>query len=203
VALAWSARADETQNVAPAPPPPEDWSVHGQLTVIGQGYPGFPSTVQGPNSLPAHGEVRETMSGTAFLGRRLPWEGGELYFDPEANQGFGLGRVLGLAGYPSGEAQKTGFDTPKPNVARLFFRQTFGLGGEQETLEPDLNQLAKTVDVARLTVTAGKVSVPDFFDANTYSHDPRTQFMNWSLMSTGRGTTRPIRAAIPSARFRN
>lgn len=162
-------------------PAPEDWSIHGQLTVVGQGYPGFPSTVQGPNSLPAHGEVRETISGTAFLGRRLPWEGGGLYFDPEFNQGFGLDRTLGVDGFPNGEAQKAGFETPKPNVARLFLRQTFGLGGEQETLDPDQNQLGENLDIARVTVTAGKLAVPDIFDDNQFAHDPRTTFLNWSL----------------------
>ena len=164
-----------------AKPAPEDWSIHGQLTVVGQGYPGFPSTVQGPNSLPAHGEVRETISGTAFLGRRLPWEGGELYFDPEFNQGFGLDRTLGVDGFPNGEAQKAGFETPKPNVARLFLRQTFGLGGEQETLDPDQNQLGENLDIDRVTVTAGKLAVPDIFDDNQFAHDPRTTFLNWSL----------------------
>ena len=29
------------------------------------------------------------------------------------------------------------------------------------------------------------MSIPDFFDNNSYSHDPRTQFMNWSLMDAG------------------
>jgi high affinity Mn2+ porin len=160
---------------------PEDWSVHFQTTIVGQGYPGFPSSVQGANSLPAHGQVRETISSTAFLGRRLPWEGGELYFNPEFNQGFGLARTAGVAGFTNGEAQKAGFDTPKPNVARLFLRQTFGLGGEQETQEPDLNQLGRTVDVSRLTVTVGKFAVTDLFDDNQYAHDPRTTFLNWSL----------------------
>jgi high affinity Mn2+ porin len=168
-----------------APSPDEDWSAHFQSTIIGQAYPGFRSPFRGPNSLPGGGEGRETITGTAFLGRRLPWEGGELYFNPEINQGFGLNRTSGLAGFPNGEAQKSGFDTPKPNVARLFLRQTFGLGGEQETLDPDLNQLGKKVDVSRITVTAGKLAIPDFFDQNSYSHDPRTQFMNWSLMDGG------------------
>jgi high affinity Mn2+ porin len=31
----------------------------------------------------------------------------------------------------------------------------------------------------------GNVSVLDIFDANTYSHDGRTQFMNWSLATHG------------------
>ncbi len=186
-ASGWAAHAQEAgATPAPAPPPPpEDWSLHFQSTLIGQGYPGFPSTVEGPNSLPSHGEIRESFSATGFLGRRMPWEGGELYFNPEINQGFGVGDTFGVAGFPNGEAQKVGFNTPKPNVARLFLRQTFGLGGDQETLEPDQNQLGETVDISRITVTAGKVSIPDFFDDNTYSHDPRTQFMNWALMDAG------------------
>jgi high affinity Mn2+ porin len=34
-------------------------------------------------------------------------------------------------------------------------------------------------------LTGGKLSATDFFDANDYSHDPRGQFMNWSLMDDG------------------
>ncbi|HUC66273.1 MAG TPA: carbohydrate porin [Stellaceae bacterium] len=192
VALAasgWAAHAQDsgaTPAAAPAPPPPpEDWSLHFQSTFIGQGYPAFPSTVEGPNSLPSHGDIRETFSATGFLGRRMPWDGGELYFNPELNQGFGLGHTLGVDGFVNGEAQKAGYDTPDPNVARLFLRQTFGLGGEQETLAPDLNQLGETVDVSRVTVTAGKFAAPDIFDNNRYAHDPRVDFFNWSLWEAG------------------
>ncbi len=55
-------------------PVDEDWSVHFQSTIIGQAYPGFHSPFQGANSLPGGGQGRETISGTAFLGRRLPWQ---------------------------------------------------------------------------------------------------------------------------------
>ena len=34
-------------------------------------------------------------------------------------------------------------------------------------------------------LTAGKLSTLDLFDENGYSHDPRTQFLNWSLMTYG------------------
>jgi carbohydrate-selective porin OprB len=34
-------------------------------------------------------------------------------------------------------------------------------------------------------LTAGKLSVQDLFDDNAYSKDPRTQFLNWSLMTYG------------------
>lgn len=179
------AAAAAASDTAPPPGDDADWSLHFQSTGVWQGYPGFHSPFQGQNSLPGGGEGRETISGTAFLGRRLPWKGGELYFNPEFNQGFGIGQTAGIAGFPNGEAQKAGVRTPKLNVARLFLRQTFGFGGEQETIGDGPNQLAGTVDVSRLTIIAGKLSIPDLFDANTYSHDPRSQFMNWALMDAG------------------
>ena len=169
------ARADDE------PPPPEDWSAHFQFTAIDQGYPAFHATFQGPNSLPSNTQFRETLSSTAFLGARLPWRGAELYFNPEFNQGFGIGNTRGIDGFPNGEAQKTGFDTPKPNVARLFLRQTIGLGGEREALDPGPNQLGERVDISRVTITAGKFAAPDIFDTNQYAHDPRADFMNWSI----------------------
>jgi high affinity Mn2+ porin len=33
--------------------------------------------------------------------------------------------------------------------------------------------------------TVGKICIADIFDVNSYSHDPRTQFMSWALMSNG------------------
>ena len=176
---------DATGSPPPAVAGSEAWSLHFQMTAIGQGYPGFHAPFRGPNSLPGGGESRETISGTAFLGRKLPWAAGELYFNPEFNQGQGLGNTQGIAGFPNGEAQKAGFDTPKPNVARLFLRQTFGLGGDKQTVEDGANRLATTLDVSRVTLTAGKFAVTDIFDDNQYAHDPRTTFFNWSLWEAG------------------
>jgi high affinity Mn2+ porin len=158
----------------------KDWSLHGQLTGIYQGNLRFASPYRGPNSLDPGNRWRETISTTAYLGRRL-WDGAELYFNPEVNQGFGLSSTRGLAGFSNGEAQKAGFETPKPNVARLFLRQTFGFGGEQEAVEDDLNKIAGMQDISRLQVTIGKFAAPDIFDDNRYAHDPRTTFFNWSI----------------------
>jgi high affinity Mn2+ porin len=121
---------------------------------------------------------------TGYIGRRL-WEGGELYINPELAQGSGLSDTLGLAGFANGEAQKAGFPVPHPNFARAFIRQTIGLGGEQEKVEDGLNTIAGKRDVSRLTFTVGKMSVGDIFDDNTYSHDPRTTFLNWTIWSAG------------------
>jgi high affinity Mn2+ porin len=163
---------------------PEDWSIHAQYTLLGQGYPRFRSPYQGTNSLPGGGQIRETMSQTTFLGRRL-WNDGELYFNPEFDQGFGLADTLGLAGFPNGEAQKAGEHVPKLNIARLYLKQTIGFGGEQEFIADGLNQIAGPKDLSRLTIYAGKLAVNDLFDNNSYAHDPRNDFMNWAIWEGG------------------
>lgn len=165
-------------------PESADWNVHGQTTFIAQGYPSFRSPYQGANSLPGAGRARETWTAGAFLGWRL-WEGGELYFNPELAQGFGIGNTLGLAGFSNGEAQKSGSDYPKVRAQRYFLRQTFGLGGEQEEVADAAGQLAGKRDIDRVTVTVGRFAVGDLFDGNSYAKDPRTDFMNWAIWSSG------------------
>src|SRR5205085_5796746 len=93
--------------------------------------------------------------------------------------------TLGLAGFPNGEATRVGAPQPTPYVARLFVRQTFGLDGDVERVEAGPNQLAGIRDIDRITLTVGKMAATDQFDDNRYSHDPRTQLLNWSLMFDG------------------
>ena len=52
-------------------------------------------------------------------------------------------------------------------------------------VEGGANQLAGSLPVCRFTMVTGKFAITDYFDNNSYSHDPRRQFMNWSLMSNG------------------
>jgi high affinity Mn2+ porin len=161
----------------------DGWSIHGQTTVIGQGYPAFRSPYQGDNSLPGKGQARETWTATAFIGRRL-WQGAEVFFNAESAQGFGLASTLGLGGFSNGEAQKAGAAIPHVRAQRYFFRQTFGLGGEQESVEDGANQFAGKRDIDRITVTVGRIAIGDIFDANSYAHDPRADFLNWSMWSS-------------------
>lgn len=167
----------------PTLPESTDWNVHGQTTLITQGYPSFRSPYQGANSLPGIGRTRETWTVGAFLGWRL-WEGGEFYFNPELAQGFGIGSTLGLAGFSNGEAQKGGAEYPKFRAQRYFFRQTFGLGGEQEQVADAANQLPGKRDIDRITVTVGRFAVGDYFDGNSYAKDPRADFMNWAMWAS-------------------
>ena len=163
---------------------PYVWNVHGQFTYINQGYPTFHSPYQGTNSLYGEAQAKNTTTATAYLGLRL-WEGTEFYINPELDQGGGLSNTLGIAGFPSGEAQKAAFPVARLNIDRVFLRQTFGLGGEQEAIPDGPNQLAGKQDISRVTVTVGKLSVGDAFGLNTYSFDPRTQFFNWNIYGSG------------------
>ena len=158
------------------------WNWHAQNTDVVQYHPGFPASYSGPNSLSSANEVKETVSLDLYAGARL-WRGAEAHVDGLMWQGFGLSKTLGVDGFPNGEAFRLGTDVPNVNLARLFIRQTIGLGGEQETVEDGPLQLAGRQDVSRVTLTLGKFSAKDIFDNNAYANDPRTQFMNWALMA--------------------
>ncbi|MEA2946803.1 MAG: high affinity Mn2+ porin [Alphaproteobacteria bacterium] len=176
-ALTASVRADEVSDT-------ESWAVHGQATFVDLYHPAFRSPYQGANSLDPKSLGDETLDATLFLGVR-PWAGAEIWIDPEIDQGFGLSNTLGLAGYASGEAYKVGSATPYFRLQRLFFRQSFDLGGDTGNVEAGANQLGDTRTADNLVVTAGKISVTDIFDTNSYAHDPKNDFLNWSLIDSG------------------
>jgi high affinity Mn2+ porin len=160
------------------------WEIHGQTTYLPQGYPAFHAPYSGTNSLTPAPQAQATWSNSLYLNMRL-WEGGGVYYNPELLQGFGLNDTVGAAGFPNGEAQKSNFPYPHYNTSRLFLRQTFGFGGEQEELPSGQLQLASRVDVNRLTLQAGKFAVLDVFDGNAYAKDTRKDFMNWSMWAPG------------------
>ncbi len=159
-------------------------ALHAQGTFVVQANPAFRSAFEGANSLRARGETRETADVTLYAGIK-PWAGAELWVNPEIDQGFGLANTLGAAGFPSGEAYKVGKASPYVRLQRLFFRQTIQLGGATEKVDADLNQLGGHRHTDRIVITAGKIAVGDTFDTNSYAHDPRTDFLNWTLIDAG------------------
>lgn len=173
------------QSAAPSTTAPADeqFAVHGQATFVEQATDGFRAPYAGANSLSPH-IGRETTDATLFLGARL-WSGAELWITPEIDQGFGLDNTAGAAGFPSGEAYKTGRRKPYLRWQRIFLRQTIDLGGTAHRTHASAMQLAGTTTANRLVFTVGKFSVTDLFDANRYAHDPRGDFLNWSLLDTG------------------
>ena len=168
---------------APAAPAEDIWAVHGQTTFVSQYAAPFAAPYSGANSLAANAG-RETWDATAYLGLRL-WQGAEAWINPEIDQGFGMSGTLGVAGFTSGEAYKTGAEYPYARLQRAFIRQTIDLGGETQQLDAAINQFAGSQTADRLVLTVGKFSVGDIFDTNKYAHDPRSDFLNWSVIDTG------------------
>ncbi len=181
-ALVGPAAAEAVQEASP--PPTQSWALHAQATVVEQATFAFRSPYRGPNSLDPGTRGKETADVTLYAGVRA-WPGLEVWINPELDQGFGLSNTLGVAGFPSGEAYKVGMAKPYFRLQRLFVRQTIDLGGERENVDADLNQLGGSRTADRLVITAGKLGVPDIFDTNSYAHDPRGDFLNWSLIDSG------------------
>lgn len=159
------------------------FAFHGQFTYTQQYDPPFRAPYAGRNSL-APGMTRETADITLYAGLRL-WDGAELWINPEIDQGFGLSNSVGAAGFPSGEAYKVGGEYPYTRLHRAFVRQTIDLGGEVQKVEAGLNQFSGSQTADRLVLTVGKFGVADIFDVNKYAHDPRTDFLNWTIIDAG------------------
>jgi high affinity Mn2+ porin len=157
---------------------------HGQATFVWQGYPPIRSPYAGVNSLPGSGLGRETIDATLYAGVRL-WPGAEVWIDPEIDQGFGFANTHGAAGFPSGEAYKIGLSHPYARPQRYFLRQTVDLGGASEKVEADIHQFAGSQAANRLVLTVGRFAIVDIFDTNRYANNPKSDFLNWSLINAG------------------
>jgi hypothetical protein len=160
------------------------WQLHGQATTVTQTHGTFTSPYEGPNSLLDQRETATSFTTTLMAGFRL-WQGAELYLDGEGAAGKGVSSVLGMAGAPNGETYRVGDPAFHASVVRAFLRQTWDLGGTAQKVEDDAHQLGGRHASRRIVIHIGKLSVMDLFDNNTYAHDPRTQFLSWTLMGHG------------------
>jgi len=168
----------------PATPETDRVNFHGQTTFVEQAYPAIRSPYAGTNSLPGGGQGRDTLDVTLYAGVRL-WQGAELWLNPEIDQGFGLMDTHGAAGFPSAESYKLGDAYPYARVQRYFVRQTIDLGGETQKVDADINQFAGSQTANRLVLTVGKFAVVDIFDTNKYANNPKSDFLNWSVVNAG------------------
>jgi high affinity Mn2+ porin len=157
------------------------WNLHMAATYVGDWHPAFPAQYSGPQSLDNHSATAETVDYDLFLGARL-WQGAEFHVDGLFWQGFGFNHTLGIEAFPNAEAYKVGSPAGNVTPARVFIRQTIGLGGDQEAVADDALHLAGQQDISRVTLTAGQFSVLDIFDQNSYAGDVTSQFMNWALV---------------------
>lgn len=171
--------------------PPKDscnspWTTHFQTTIISQKHSGFKSLYSGDNSLADSVEPAATsLTTTLFLGRKL-WNGASFYFNPEVSGGNGLSFASGVAGALNGETYRIGDVKPQVFIARAYLQQHIPLKNtDYENIKDDFNQVSELVPRNRITISAGKFAIADFYDDNAYSKDPRTQFLNWSIWANG------------------
>lgn len=160
------------------------FSIHAQATVIPQYHSHFTSPYSGNNSLEPAEPVRTSLSVSGFLAYK-PLRNTYFVFNPEAAGGKGLSKTLGIAGFPNGEVYRVGDPSPKPFIARLYAEQRIPISQRKTWVTDDQNQIAEYTHQDYFSIIAGKFSLTDFFDDSQISHDPRTQFMNWSLMGNG------------------
>jgi hypothetical protein len=162
----------------------EDWNLKLQSTYVWQRKPAIDSPYAGPHSLVRDREKSYSLTATAALGLRLG-QTTELYFDPEVAQGVPLSGLQGLGAFTNGEMARSSGPNPTLYRARLFARHIVNSSSEMDEIEPGMNQLGGAYAKRRWVLTAGNLSVLDIFDANAFAHDPRVQFLNWTLMTHG------------------
>lgn len=162
----------------------EKFSVHTQATVITQYKPSFHAKYSGDNSLQPNQETERSITATLYLGAKL-WRGASLFLNPEIAAGSGLSGSVGVGASTNGETYRIDSPAPSFELARLFAKQVIPLTEEQTYMGGDANTLGGLQPAKYLSITVGKICLSDYFDVNSYSHDPRTQFMSWALMSNG------------------
>lgn len=143
------------------------YSLKFQMTSIYQYHPAFHADYSGTNSMSPEDEGALSLTSTLYLDVPL-WKGATITFNPEMSGGEGLSQAKGLGGFPNGETFRIGDSKPVVYVARMLLEQKFQFKNNRS-----------------LQLVFGKFGLSDYFDNNTYSHDPRTQFLNWALMTYG------------------
>lgn len=162
----------------------ENLQLNFQQTVVTQHHQKFSAKYAGVNSLHPNEETQTSLTTTFYSGFRIA-KYSNLYFNPEIAGGAGLSRATGIAGFANGETFRVGNPKPQIYVARIYVEQLFALSKIRKWQTKGINQLAGYIPQSYIKVVAGRFAISDFFDNNSYSHDPRTQFLNWSLMGNG------------------
>ena len=165
----------------------ESWNAYGQVTWIQTFklpfHAAYTNLDGSSNSLSPDYENSFTGTATIYAGAKL-WPGAELYLAPEMVSEKPLSGLHGLAGVIQNfELQKGGTPAPVFYIGRLYLQQTLRLGGGQDDVASNPLQLGKKQDKRRIVLSAGRFSVLDFFDKNSYSGDLRRQLFDMAFMT--------------------
>lgn len=162
---------------------PDKFAIHGQSTTIWQGALPFSAAheVLPPfgKDMPHGGEGRETSASGLYLGYKL-WSGAEVWFNPEIEQGLGLGNTFGIAQFPSDGAYRIGQAIPYVRVQQFFIRQEIDLGGQKVDVPAGLENFADTQTSDRLVLTVGRIQPLYLLNTNSYNN-PNVGTLNWAF----------------------
>jgi len=167
--------------------PHADWSrvfISGQANFISQWHPAFHSPYQGANSLSPQAQDASSRVLTLLTGLRLT-STTEFLCDVQETGGHGVGEALGVAGFFNLDVVRNPSLGKAPYIARLMWHQVIPLGKEKAKGERGESGLLRGLTERRLELRFGKMSLPDFFDVNTYGSDSNLQFMNWTVDNNG------------------
>ena len=178
-----SAASDDVLTLFPHSQTSPYW-ISGQANIIFQWHPSFPTKYSGPNSLRSQGESATSKLYTLFLGYEFS-PTTEVFLDMESAGGGGLSAALGLAGFTNLDVVRNPELSAAPYVARIMIRQIIPLSGERVEAERDPLHLATSLPVRRIEIRAGKFSLVDFFDVNSWGSDSYLQFLNWTVDDYG------------------
>jgi high affinity Mn2+ porin len=159
-------------------------SFHSQATSISQYHPKFKSPYSGANSLVSDEKIASSLTNTLFFAIR-PWKTGLVIVNPEVAGGVGLSGTTGLAGFSNGEIFRVGNPRPTIYLARLVFEEKIRLSSDYTYTPDQPNVVRGFYPSDYIKFFGGRFCLADYFDGNPYSHDPRSQFINWSYMSAG------------------
>jgi hypothetical protein len=175
--------------VSMAPHPDSNlWWISGQANIIYQGRLPFHSLYQGANSFRGSAEYKTSMVGTLYTALRPSHSiryNADLIFDLEAAEGRGLSQALGLAGFTNLDVVRNPYLGKAPYIARYEIHQVIGLTQKTTPQSPGPFGLAPSVPERRIEFRMGKLTLPDFFDANSVGTDSHLQFMNWTVDNNG------------------
>jgi len=161
----------------------KNYSLHFQSTIIPQYHPNFNSPYSDELSFKSNEPIATSLTITGYL--TYKYKNTYISFDPEASGGKGLSKTQGIAGFVNGEIYRVGSPKLSPYIARIYIEQRFPLDSKKEDVDEDQNIIKEYGYKNYISIIGGKFSLTDFLDNSKISHDPRTQFLNWSIMGDG------------------
>ena len=112
-----------------------------------------------------------------------PWQGAEIWLTSGPTRAAGS-TTVSASPATSAERPISSAGTALPHGARLLPPDHRSWRRDRK-IDPDLNLLGGTQTANRIVFTIGKLSVVDIFDTNKYIHNPRNDFLNWSILDAG------------------